>query len=182
MSSGHASHKGTAAKPNTNANGPMDVDPQDAIPQEGYPFEGGAEGESHPAALERPGEQHPSSDRPMRSEPSALNPTVAQVDAQHAPRGEMGQKALARGQKVAMRLWEREEPGDDKAATQRNYETVGYVIDGRAELHLDGQPVIQLEPRDSWLVPQGIRHRYKILEPFTAVEATCPPAEVQEQA
>jgi len=76
-----------------------------------------------------------------------------------------------------MRLWENEQPGEPKAETQRDYETVGYVIQGRAELHLEGQMVL-LETGSSWVVPQGAKHTYKILEPFTAVEATCPPAEV----
>jgi hypothetical protein len=31
---------------------------------------------------------------------------------------------------------------------------------------------------DSWVVPKGASHSYKILEPFTAVEATLPPAHV----
>jgi quercetin dioxygenase-like cupin family protein len=38
--------------------------------------------------------------------------------------------------------------------------------------------MILLEPGDSWLVPKGTTHTYKILEPFTALEATSPPAEV----
>jgi quercetin dioxygenase-like cupin family protein len=49
------------------------------------------------------------------------------------------------------------------------------VISGRAELHLEGQMVL-LGPGDSWVVPRGSSHTYKILEPFTAVEATSPPA------
>jgi quercetin dioxygenase-like cupin family protein len=49
------------------------------------------------------------------------------------------------------------------------------VIEGRAELHLEGQRVL-LEPGDCWVVPRGAAHTYNILEPFTAVEATCPPA------
>ena len=53
------------------------------------------------------------------------------------------------------------------------YETVGYVISGRAELLSEGQTVV-LAPGDSWVVPKGARHAYKILEPFTAVEATHP--------
>lgn len=35
-----------------------------------------------------------------------------------------------------------------------------------------------LEPGASWVVPKGAKHTYKILELFTAVEATSPPAEV----
>jgi quercetin dioxygenase-like cupin family protein len=94
-----------------------------------------------------------------------------------SPRGEMGQKYLASGIKVSMRLWEDEQPGEAKPPSARDYETVGYVIRGRAELHIEGQ-LLLLEKGDSWVVPKGASHTYKILEPFTAVEATSPPAQV----
>ena len=103
--------------------------------------------------------------------------SVKKVSSGHSPRGEMGQKYLAAGKAVSMRLWHGEEPGEPKPEAAREYETVGYVVEGRAELHLEGQMVL-LEPGDSWLVPKGAVHTYKILEPFTAVEATSPPAEV----
>lgn len=103
--------------------------------------------------------------------------SVTKVQSRHSPRGEMGQKHLASGIHVAMRLWENEQPGDDKPATRREYETVGYVLDGRAELHLEGQTIL-LEPGDCWVVPKAASHSYRILEPFTAVEATSPPAHV----
>ena len=51
------------------------------------------------------------------------------------------------------------------------------MLRGRAELHIEGQLVI-LRPGDSYVVPRGARHHYSILEPFTAVEATSPPAHV----
>ena len=86
----------------------------------------------------------------------------------------MGQKYLASGIAVSMRLWADEQPQDYKPATRRDYETVGYVIKGKAELRIEGQ-VVLLEPGDSWVVPRGSAHAYKILEPFTAVEATSPP-------
>ena len=105
--------------------------------------------------------------------------TVMKVKSANSPRGDMGQKYLASSIHMAMRLWEDEPPGE-KPPTQRDYETVGYVIQGRAELHLEGQMVL-LEPGDSWLVPKGAMHTYKILEPFTAVEATSPPAEVDSR-
>ncbi|MDY7021100.1 MAG: cupin domain-containing protein, partial [Cyanobacteriota bacterium] len=38
-----------------------------------------------------------------------------------------------------------------------------------------------LEPGDSWLVPESARHTYKIIEPFTAVEVTSPPARMNER-
>jgi quercetin dioxygenase-like cupin family protein len=101
--------------------------------------------------------------------------SVTKVNSAFSPHGDMGQKYLASGIHVAMRLWDGEQPGDAKPATRRDYETVGYVIKGRAELHLEGQTVL-LGPGDSWVVPKGAAHSYKILEAFTAVEATCPPA------
>jgi hypothetical protein len=33
-------------------------------------------------------------------------------------------------------------------------------------------------PGDAWLVPRAASHRYTILEPFIAIEATMPPAAV----
>lgn len=102
--------------------------------------------------------------------------SIKKVDSAYSPRGQMGQTYLASGVHVSMRLWE-EQPGDVKPESQRDYETVGYVIKGRAELHLEGQTVV-LDAGHSWVVPKGALHRYHVLEPFTAVEATSPPAHV----
>ena len=101
---------------------------------------------------------------------------VDKVNDETAPRGEMGQRYLASGESVSMRLWENEQPGESKPEAAREYETVGYVLSGRAELRLEGE-TIPLAPGDSWTVPKGASHTYDILEPFTAVEATSPPAE-----
>jgi quercetin dioxygenase-like cupin family protein len=106
--------------------------------------------------------------------------TVMKVKSEFSPRGHQGQKYLASGIRVSMRLWEDEPPGEAKPATQRDYETVGFVIRGKAELHLEGQKVL-LEAGDSWLVPRGATHTYKVLEAFTAIEATSPPAVVHGQ-
>lgn len=103
--------------------------------------------------------------------------SVKKVNSDYSPKGELGQKYLASGKTISMRLWQDEQPNEPKASSHREYETVGYVINGRAELHLEGQMVL-LEPGDSWVVPKGAAHTYKILEPFTAVEATSPPAQV----
>ena len=101
---------------------------------------------------------------------------VDKVRGEQASRGEMGQRYLASGEAVSMRLWENEQPGEAKPEARREYETVGYVLAGRAELRLEGEE-IPLSPGDSWTVPKGALHTYRILEPFTAVEATSPPAE-----
>jgi quercetin dioxygenase-like cupin family protein len=101
--------------------------------------------------------------------------SVQKVQSAHSPVGAMGQKYLATGISLGMRLWEDVAPGEAKAERARPYETAGYVIRGIAELHLEGQ-VVRLEPGDSWIVPKGSTHTFKIIEPFTAVEATTPPA------
>lgn len=103
--------------------------------------------------------------------------TIKKVESGFSPKGEMGQKYLVAGKRVSMRLWVEEPGGTLKAPTTREYETVGYVIAGSARLDLEGQ-TLNLKAGDSWLVPAGATHQYTIIEPFTAVEATAPPAEV----
>ena len=105
------------------------------------------------------------------------NKTITKVSSAYSPHGTHGQKYLASGVKLAMRLWENEAPGTRKPESRRDYETVGYVIAGRAELFIEGQMVL-LEPGDSWVVPHGAEHTYRILETFSALEATSPPAQV----
>ena len=102
--------------------------------------------------------------------------TVMKVDSAHSPTGAQGQKHLAMSKNMAMRLW-KEEPGQEKQSARRDYETIGYVISGRAELYSEGRKLV-LNQGDSWVVPKGAEHKYRILEDFTAVEVTHPPAAV----
>src|SRR5688500_5635995 len=101
--------------------------------------------------------------------------TITKVQGAQSPRGPEGEIYLASGKRLSMRLW-RDEAPTEAPPRRRDYETVGYVISGRAELVSEGQTV-RLEPGDSWVVPAGAEHSYRILEPFTAVEATAPPAQ-----
>ena len=59
--------------------------------------------------------------------------TVTKIDSEHSPRGRQGQRYLASGKGLAMRLWENEEPGERKPSVRRDYETVGFVLAGRAD-------------------------------------------------
>ncbi len=102
--------------------------------------------------------------------------SITKVSSDSAPRGAMGHKYLAAGIHVGLRLWDKEKPGNNAPETARDYETAGYVIEGRALLHLEGQ-MVALAPGDSWIVAKGSSHRYEIIETFTAVEATTPPAQ-----
>ena len=106
--------------------------------------------------------------------------TVKKIDINHSPQGNAGQKYLASGKSLAMRYWENEEPGLDKPSVKRPYETVGFVLKGKAELVVEGQSVV-LEEGNSYLVPKDAEHTYHILETFSAVEATSPPAQVHDR-
>lgn len=83
-------------------------------------------------------------------------------------------RSLASGEAISLRFWE-EPPGTAGPSMQCEYETVGYALGGRAELHVDGR-IVRLEPGISWVVPKGTRYFYRILEHFTAVKATAAPA------
>ena len=65
--------------------------------------------------------------------------TIKKVEAASSPHGEMGQKYLVAGKRLSMRLWALEPGGEVNHSTSRDYETVGYVISGRATLDLEGQ-------------------------------------------
>lgn len=88
--------------------------------------------------------------------------------------GAMGQIYLATGKQVALRRWE-ESPGGFSKPTTREYEVVGYLLQGVLELELDGGTA-KMDVGDSWLVPAGANHRYRVIEPIVAIEATSPPA------
>ena len=88
--------------------------------------------------------------------------SITKVTSAQAPKGRSGQKYLASGIHVSMRLWEREQRIEPKPQTVRDYETVGLVLEGKAELHIEGQLAL-LEKGDSWVVPKGSRHTYKRL-------------------
>ena len=106
--------------------------------------------------------------------------SITKVSSEFSPEGQLGQKYLASGKSLAMRLWKDEQPSEPLPETARDYETVGFVISGRAELHLEGQTLL-LNAGDSWVVPKGAKHTYRILETLTAVEATSPPAQVHDR-
>ncbi len=106
---------------------------------------------------------------------------ITKVNAEQADTGATGQRYLARGENVAMRFWHEPASTDDKPERKRDYETVGYVVAGHAEL-IAGTETVSLKTGDSWTVPQGLSHTYRILQEFTAVEATYPAAREQNDA
>ena len=106
---------------------------------------------------------------------------ISKVEPGAATTGAAGELQLAQGTSVGMRLWDQEPPGDDKPVSRRPYETVGYVLSGRAQLTVAGEKTM-LTPGSSWVVPKDAVHTYRIIEAFTAVEANSPPAGAGREA
>lgn len=117
----------------------------------------------------------------MMSTHTERDTSIVKLDSARSPRGAMGEKYLASGVRLSMRLWEAEAATNEDAArateSARDYEVVGYVVSGCAMLHLEGQ-VVRLDAGSSYVVPRGARHFYHVLEPFTAIEAMSPPGHV----
>ncbi len=101
------------------------------------------------------------------------------INADDASIGEMGQGYLITGKQVGLRRWD-EEAGNACHSSSRQYETVGYLISGQMEIEIDGQ-CATLKAGDSWLVPAGANHHYRIVEAIVAIEATSPPGRFQHK-
>lgn len=95
------------------------------------------------------------------------------VRGEHASRGDDGEKLLVNGQRMAMRLWEREPAGTTKQPHSNPYEYVAYVLDGALRLTIDGHS-FEVRRGDSYCVPAGSTYVMEILEESTVVEATAP--------
>lgn len=98
------------------------------------------------------------------------------VNEDNAKTGSMGQDYLACGEKVAMRVWN-EPAGDQGESSSRDYEIVGYLQQGELEVTIEGKKT-HLITGDSWTIPQGASHQYKIVKDIVAIEATSPPGRV----
>lgn len=101
------------------------------------------------------------------------------ISSADAAVGEMGQGYLVSGKNVDLRRWD-EDAGNACQSTCRQYETVGYLISGQMEIEIDGQ-CATLKAGDSWLVPAGAPHHYRIIEKIVAIEATSPPGRFQHK-
>lgn len=73
-----------------------------------------------------------------------------------------------------MRFWQVDPSVKLSSNLSQDYEAVGYVLEGQAELYVDSK-VITLMPGDAWIIPAGAVYTYRVLKPFKAVEVVHPP-------
>jgi quercetin dioxygenase-like cupin family protein len=95
------------------------------------------------------------------------------VRGERAPEGEQGEKLLVNGERMAMRLWEREAAGTRKQEHKNSYEYVAYVVEGALRVTIDGH-TFEVRRGDSYCVPPDTIYSLEILEEATVVEATSP--------
>jgi len=107
------------------------------------------------------------------NETTSTPTTLKKVAADDAPTGPLGQDYLVSGKAASLRRWEQEPCVG--ITRSRDYETLGYVVEGKMKLELEGKELV-LGPGDSWLVPAEAEHRYVVIDKLTAIEATSPPA------
>lgn len=97
------------------------------------------------------------------------------VNLHETKHGDGGEHLLVRGENSQMRYWHGEEPADteDKDMHANDYETLGFVVSGRVELVFEDE-TLELGPGDSYLVPRGKQHTYRVRETLNAVEVISP--------
>lgn len=109
--------------------------------------------------------------------------SIMKVIEDTAPVGPCGEKYLASGRHIGMRIWRLQPHVGEMPTHTREYEVVGYVISGRASLFIGsesssggggGLRELKLEAGMSYCVPRGVPHRWHIETPLVAVEGTSP--------
>ncbi|HVF55156.1 MAG TPA: cupin domain-containing protein [Pyrinomonadaceae bacterium] len=104
---------------------------------------------------------------------SARHGETVLVRGSQAASGERGEKLLVNGERMAMRLWEREPAGTPKPEHSNPYEYVAYVVEGALRVTIDGHS-FEARRGDSYCVPANAKYTLEILEEATVVEATSP--------
>lgn len=89
--------------------------------------------------------------------------------------GPNGERYLAGGVRVGMRLFEGLQPHAGEAEHTRDYETAGYCTAGHAQLVVGEDAAVDIAAGTSYLIPARAPHRFVITQgPFSAVEACSP--------
>ncbi len=104
----------------------------------------------------------------------AMHHTSRIVKHADATAGSRGERLLAHGDSVALRVWEHEPAGERSPEHANAYEYVAYVASGTLRVTIgDGEPS-EVRAGDSYVVPAGTPYSFEVLEAATVVEAVSP--------
>jgi quercetin dioxygenase-like cupin family protein len=103
-------------------------------------------------------------------------PTVGEhvVARDQATSGQDGERLMARGRRVELRLWERDPAGEAATPPDPAHDHIAYVQEGALIVSIADGPPVELHAGDSYVVPAGERCRFEVLEPAKVVEAIGP--------
>jgi quercetin dioxygenase-like cupin family protein len=96
---------------------------------------------------------------------------VTRADAPNGPRGE---KLMAHGDALALRVWEREPQGEASPSHSNDYEYVAYVAAGALRVQIGDDDAQEVRAGDSYVVPANTPYGFEVLEAATVVEAVSP--------
>ena len=96
---------------------------------------------------------------------------VRRADAATGPRGE---KLMAHGDGLALRVWEREPQGETAPEHANDYEYVAYVVAGALRVAIGDDEAQEVRAGDSYVVPKGTPYSFEVLERATVAEAVSP--------
>ena len=96
------------------------------------------------------------------------------VPAAEATTGERGEQLLAATPKLALRLWEGEEAGEQAPEHENAYDYVAYVLSGALEVRIGDAEPAQVRAGDSYSVPAGTPYGFRVTETAKVIEAVAP--------
>lgn len=88
--------------------------------------------------------------------------------------GDRGERLLARGEQVALRVWEHEPAGETAPEHANEYEYVAYLTDGLMRVRIGDAEPVEVGVGDSYVVPARTPYAFEIVERATVVEAVWP--------
>jgi len=97
------------------------------------------------------------------------------VRSTDAGEGSRGERFLARGEQVALRVWDHEPAGETAPEHANAYEYVAYVTQGSMRVRIGDGEAAEVGAGDSYVVPANTPYAFEILERATVVEAVAPP-------
>ena len=96
------------------------------------------------------------------------------VKRSDAATGSRGEKIMAHGDAVALRVWEREPEGETSEEHSNSYEYVAYVAAGALRVRIGEDEAQEVREGDSYVVPAETPYSFEVLESATVVEAVSP--------
>lgn len=97
------------------------------------------------------------------------------VSAADAAIGSRGEHLLARGEHVALRVWDHEPAGETAPEHSNSYEYVAYVVEGAMRVRVGDAEALEVRAGDSYVVPAQTPYAFEVLETAKVVEAVSPP-------